>query len=39
MRYKKYKIKAKIEDENDFGDQKIQIIKFYEVDENEEIKQ
>ncbi|CAD8089671.1 unnamed protein product [Paramecium primaurelia] len=39
QRYKKYKIKAFVQDETEFGDQKIQIIRFYEVDENEEIKQ
>lgn len=39
MRYKKYRVKAFIMDENEFGDQRIQIIKFFEVDENEDMKQ
>lgn len=39
IRYRKARIRAQIIDENEFGDQRVQILKFVEVDENEEIKQ
>ncbi|KAM3130308.1 hypothetical protein pb186bvf_017604 [Paramecium bursaria] len=38
QRYKKYKIKAYIQDTSDFGDLRIQIIKFHEADDNEDMK-